>query len=140
MVTETTENTNNFIPEETSFVGETEQNFDSSQEQTILSPESEFIEAEVIDFDGDGDQNDYTGTETTESTSRGFSNTKVGTEVDSLASGIVTSLILTGLTWLSYKFLWNKDANDEQKQIMWRGIVVILACASGWRWFKALFP
>jgi len=85
---------------------------------------------------------DLTGTSTStdiQDTRGSFSN-QVSNDTGSLVSGIVTSVIVSGLAWLSYKFLWNKDSNDEQKQIMWRGIVLVLAAAAAWRWYKALFP
>lgn len=64
---------------------------------------------------------------------------KTSNTVDALVGNIVAALILSVLCWLSYKFIWDREQQDEQKQIMYRGIVVVLGLGASYKWFKALF-
>lgn len=60
-------------------------------------------------------------------------------KVDATVGNMAVAVIISILAYVGYKFLWDRDTRDEQRMLMFRGIVVVLGCGATYKWYKALF-
>jgi hypothetical protein len=93
-----------------------------------------------VPFDGDKNESSYDeflGLSKKKDTQAASASRSVN--VENTAGKVIGAVVLSGLTYFGYRYFWNKKVDTEEKQMLIRGVIVLVGCAAAYKWFKVLF-